>query len=396
MTAAATPPIRIVDFSTHLSGPLASHLLIGLGAEVIKIEHPRIGDGNRGNLPLIDDLGSFHFALNSGAKSLTVNLKSPEWPAIAAACADWADAVIVGARPSDARKRGMDFETLSAANDKLIYVSLSGFGNEGPWTDLPAHGQTMDAFAGLVPTVKEEGALQPQTRPLWRTAGTSLGGVFAAMGVLAALHRRENGLDEPQYLSVSIWGTAMWWNWRDTTMLANTGDYWTDYSDLGSRYSLYSTADDRVVLIAVSERRFWETIVDLLELPAEWRERGDWALSGMDHGSGEAHQDERRLLAEKIGEKTMDEWTPILTEAEVPFAPLLTIEEALNSEHAKVNGVMRETTLDGKTYQVPSVPIRFAADEASVENPGPVAPPPGLGADNDEILDELGVNAPAS
>src|ERR1700761_1297040 len=391
----STPPIKIVDFSTHLSGPLGSHLLIGLGADVIKVENPKTGDGNRGNLPLIDDLGSFHWALNSGARSLTVNIKSPEWPEIAAACARWADAVIVGARPSDARKRGMDFETLSAANPKLIYVSLSGFGNEGPWTNLPAHGQTMDAFAGLVPTEKKEGDLQPQTRPFWRTAGTSLGGVFAAMGVLAPLHRRENGLEEPQYLSVSIWGAAMWWNWRDTTMLANSGDYWTDYSDLGSRSGLYSTADDRVLLIAVSEKRFWESIVDLLELPSEWRERGDWSLSGMDHGSGDSHNDEREAIAAAIAGKTMAEWTPILTDAEVPFAPLLTIEEALGSEHAKVNGVMRETTYRGKTYEVPSVPIRFAADEAGIENPGQVAPPPELGADNDAILDELGVGARA-
>jgi crotonobetainyl-CoA:carnitine CoA-transferase CaiB-like acyl-CoA transferase len=389
----STPPIRVVDFSTHLSGPLAGHLLIGLGAEVIKVENPKTGDGNRGNLPLIDDLGSFHWALNSGAKSLTVNIKSPEWPEIAAACARWADAVIVGARPSDARKRGMDFETLSAANPKLIYVSLSGFGNEGPWTNLPAHGQTMDAFAGLVPTQKAAGDLQPQTRPFWRTAGTSLGGVFAAMGVLASLHRRENGLEEPQYLSVSIWGAAMWWNWRDTTMLANAGDYWTDYSDLGSRYGLYSTADDRVVLIAVSERRFWEAIVDLLALPGEWRERGDWSLSGMDHGSGDAHDDERDAIAAAIAGRTMDEWTPILTEAEVPFAPLLTIEEALNSEHAEVNGVMRETTYHDRDYRVPSIPIRFAADEGSVENPGPIPPPPDLGADNDDVLDQLGVAA---
>lgn len=391
----APTPIRIVDFSTHLSGPLASHVLTGLGAEVIKVEHPKVGDGNRGNLPLIDDLGSFHWALNSGARSLTVNLKSPEWPQIAAACSRWADAVIVGARPSDARKRGMDFETLSAANPKLIYVALSGFGQDGPWADLPAHGQTMDAFAGLVPTEKEKGDLQPRTRPFWRTAGTSLGGVFAATGILAALHRRENGLEEPQYLSVSIWDAAMWWNWRDTTMLANSGDYWTDYSDLGSRYGLYSTADDRVLLIATSEKRFWSTLIDLLELPEEWRERGDWSLSGMDHGSGSEHQDEREAIAAAIGGKTMAEWTPILTEAEVPFAPLLTIEEALASEHAKANGVMRTTEYKGKTYQVPSVPIRFASDEASVENPGPISPPPDLGADNEAILDELGVNARA-
>src|ERR1700754_984894 len=139
-------PLRIVDFSTHLSGPLASHLLTELGADVVKVENPRNGDGNRGNVPLIRGAGMMHLALNSGARSLAVDRRSDDWDATLAAAAGWADAVLVGSRPKDARKRGMDFETLAKANPELIYVSLSGFGDQGPWKDYTAHGQTIDAL----------------------------------------------------------------------------------------------------------------------------------------------------------------------------------------------------------------------------------------------------------
>ena len=95
--------------------------------------------------------------------------------------------------------------------------------------------------------------------------------MFAALAILAAVHRRDQGLDTAQYLGVSLWHSAMWWSWRDLTSLANTGERWLDYSDLGSRYSLYRTADGQVALVAPSEKRFWDPFVDLLGLPPSGR-----------------------------------------------------------------------------------------------------------------------------
>ena len=392
MTSGTGP--RIVDFSTHLSGPLATHLLTELGATVIKVENPRTGDGNRGIFPVGGGLGMMDLALNSGARSLAVDRRSEQWPRVVEACARWADAVVVGARPIDARRRGMDFTTMKQFNENLIYCSISGFGDHGPWRDLTAHGQTIDGYAGLVPV--DEGEVQPVTRSGWRTAGTTLGGVFAAMGILAALHRRDHGLGRAQYLGVSLWQAAMWWSWRDLTMLANTGEEWLDYSDLGSRYSLYRTADGHVALVAPSERRFWEPFVELAGLPAEWKGVGDWAESGMDHGAGEAYAHERPVIAAAMATRTLDEWTAILAEAEIPFAPMLSLQEAMESEHAAVNGVLRETTTaEGRTYRLPASPIRLSDSDAAAPAPGPLSPPPAIGADTEALLAELGVAAPA-
>jgi crotonobetainyl-CoA:carnitine CoA-transferase CaiB-like acyl-CoA transferase len=386
--------IRIVDFSTHLSGPLATHLLAELGATVVKVENPRYGDGNRGIFEVAPGAALFHLSLNSGTRSLAIDRRSEDWPHVVAACARWADAVVVGARPLDARRRGMDFETMRAANPELIYCSISGFGDEGPWRDLTAHGQTIDSYAGLVDVV--DGDPQPHTRPGWRTAGTTLGGVFAAIGLLGAINRRDRARVSgdpirPQYLSVSLWQAAMWWSWRDLTTLANAGEPWLDYSDLGSRYSLYRTKDRRVVLCAPSERRFWEPFVDLVGLPAEWKQVGEWGASGMDHGEGEAYAHERVTIAERMATRTLDEWAPLFAEAEIPFAPVLTLDEAMSSEHAQVNGLMRETELEGETYRIPAIPVRRGADDSSLERPGPMSEPPAIGAQTAELLAELGV-----
>ena len=383
--------LRVVDFSTHLSGPLATHLLTELGADVIKIEHHRHGDGNRKPLAGegIEGVGAMHLALNSGARSLAVNSHSKEWPKLVAAAAAWADAVVVGTRPADARRRGMDFETMRKANPKLIYCAISGFGDQGPWRDYTAHGQTIDTFAGLVPI--EPGDPQPVTRRGWRSTGPTLGGVFAAMAVLAAITRRERGAEKAQYLSVSLWQAAMWWSWRDLTTLGNSGNRWLEYGDLGSRYSLYETADDRVMLLAPAEKHFWASFCDVLGLPEDYKETGDWSGSGMCHGAGPQFDHERIEIAAKMRQRTLAEWEPLFEAAEIPFAPMLTLEEALESEHAQVNGVLRDTSIGGRPAKVPAVPIRFGADDKSTGPLGPLKPPPELGEHDAEILDELGL-----
>jgi crotonobetainyl-CoA:carnitine CoA-transferase CaiB-like acyl-CoA transferase len=359
-----------------------------MGATVIKVENPSTGDGNRDAFD-VGGIGLMHLALNAGARSLAVDRRSPDWPRIVAACAAWADAVVVGTRPSDARRRGMDFLTMREANPGIVYCSVSGYGDEGPWRDQTAHGQTIDAFAGLVPVVP--GDVQPQTRAGWRTAGTTLGGVFAAVGILNALYRRARGAAHAQYLSVSLWQAAMWWSWRDLTSIANTGEPWVDYGDLGSRYGLYTTADDRTLLVAPVEQRFWTAFCELAGLPDEVAARGDWTGSGMEFGVGDAYAQERVQIAGRVRTRPLDAWIGLLQKADIPFAPVLTLAEAIDNDHARANGLMRATRVGGRDFSVPASPVRLAAEDERLVAPGPLSSPPGIGEHNDEILRELGL-----
>lgn len=354
---------RVVDFSTHMSGPLASHLMCELGADVVKVERPGSGDGNRGLEPLVGGRGLFHDQLNSGARSIAVSTSSTHWPEVVAACAAWADAVIVGARPVDARRRGLDFESLVRHNPQLVYCSISGYGERGPWTDLPAHGQTIDALAGLVPVVSDHDG-NPTTPTGWRTSGPALAGVFGALGVYAGLHRRDRG-GGAQYVTTSLWGAAMWWSWRDLVCQANLDRPWNEYGDLGTRYSMYWTSDDRVILACPIEQRLWERFCDVLNLPESWKDHGSWSGSGMEFGATQEFAHERAVIAERMRGRTLQEWTEALAAAEIAFAPVLTTAEALQSEHAHAAHVMRPTEVLGREVQIAAAPVRFDADQTS-------------------------------
>lgn len=379
-------PLRVVDFSTHLSGPMASHLLVEAGADVIKIEHPVRGDGNRGNDPKLAGVSDMHLALNPGTRSLAVSTRSPHWSGVVEAAVAWADAVIVGNRPSDSAKRGLDFPTLLKANDRLVYCVISGYGLRGPWADYSAHGQNMDAYAGRVELDWDEG--EPVTRLGWRSAGTTLAGMFGAMGVLAGVVRRDRG-GGPQFVHTSIWQSAMWWNWRDLNTLANIGEGWTEYRDMGSRYNVYATEDGRAVLVCPVEKRFWDVFCDLAELPDELRDRGDWTHS-MEFG----FDDEMPVIAAAMRRRTMGEWREALLAADIPFAPVLTLEEAMSSDHAAANDVLRTTTTAaGDEVRVAASPLRLDPDLDSALEPGlaPLGPPPDVGQHNDDLLAEIGL-----
>ncbi|HVW42148.1 MAG TPA: CaiB/BaiF CoA-transferase family protein [Amycolatopsis sp.] len=384
--------MRIVDFSTHLSGPMASHLLAEAGADVIKVEHPVFGDGNRGMKPKIAGTGDFHIGLNSGVRSLTVSSRSPQWTEVIAACARWADAVLVGSRPSDARRRGLDFASLAAHNPRLVYCSISGYGLRGPWRDYPAHGQNVDALAGQVPIDEVDGRLV--TGAGWRSSGTTLAGVFAALGVLAALADNPQRTS-PKFVHVSLWHSAMWWKWRDLNDLANLGHPWPDYRDLGPRYSLYRTSDGRAVLVCPLEEKFWKAFCQLLDLPAEVAARGEWnkGNSGMDYG----YDGEYDIIAREIVKKPRDYWTAELERLGMPFAPVLDLAESMESPHAVDNDLMRATSFGGQALRVVASPIQMhISPDGEVSEPlPPLSPAPEIGEQSAEILRELGLELDA-
>jgi crotonobetainyl-CoA:carnitine CoA-transferase CaiB-like acyl-CoA transferase len=379
---------KIVDFATHFSGPLAAVLLAELGADVIKVENPTVGDGNRGVGPMIAGESMAHIALNRGKRSLAISPHSPQWPDVVRRCAAWADAVIVSGQPAALEKRGLTFEALVDANPQLVYCTVTGYGESGPWREFPSHGLNTDAWAGLVPVDWSD--CQPGPRRDYRSAGTTLAGLHAALGISAALYRRDHG-GGPQRVSVSIWESAMWWSWRDVATRSNLGEPWLAYRDLGSRYAMYRTADERAVLVCPAERRFWTAFCELLDLPDQFARRGDWGESGMDWG--ETYDDERIAIAERIAQRSLDVWADAFARAEIPFAPMLTLDEALASEQARAVGVLAETEVNGQRVTVARTPITIAAPDAPQQEP--LLPAPALGAHTDELLQELGSFASA-
>jgi crotonobetainyl-CoA:carnitine CoA-transferase CaiB-like acyl-CoA transferase len=390
---------RVVDFSTHLSGPIASRHLVQLGADVVKIEHPKVGDGNRQFPPFFHDEGIHHLVLNPGTRSLAVDPGSADWPRIVQAAARWADVVIVGNRPSNAIRLGIDFVSMTRHNNDLVYCLVTGYGVDGEWAGWPAHGLNMDSLAGAVPLEQVDG--RPDVPEYFRTAGTTVAGIEAALGIYAALHRRSQG-GGGQVVHLSVWESALSWMWRDVATFANLGRQWTPYKELGSRYCVYQTKDQKALLVCPSERHFWQAFCSELGLPHELKERGDWS-TGSDMGERYVALGEREVIQEKIFERTRAEWIGRLRQAEIPFAPILDWREAMASPHAQANGVMSEFEYCGNNVRIPVAPVSItpsatlaeggyeALASAHRDKARNVSRPPTLGENNAEVLRDFGL-----
>lgn len=375
--------LRIVDFSTHLSGPVASALLRDVGADVIKIENPRNGDGLRGLKPTIAGTGHYHVGLNSGARSLAITHTSPQWDRVVAACATWADAVIVGLTQRTARKLRIDYPRLRAIAPRLNYVAITGYGDRGPWRDVPAHGLNVEARTGRVPIEWHDGL--PEVSPSYQSTGTTAAGVMAAIGVLGAI-ARQGPSDEGEYVEVSLWASAMWWNWRNLNLVVNTGQQKPDYSTLGPRYALYPTADDRVLLVCPIEQKFWLRFCDVLGLPESWKSRGSWEGTGVDYG----YPEEREAIAAITRTRTLSDWLGKLSDASIPCSPLLSEREAIESEHAAAEQTLRTVQVAGQQARIVRPPFNFGPGERTPSAaPAPVTPQ--LGGDEATILRDLGL-----
>jgi crotonobetainyl-CoA:carnitine CoA-transferase CaiB-like acyl-CoA transferase len=374
--------------------------MMQLGADVIKIEHPRHGDGNRHFPPFSEGEGVHHLHLNVGTRSLAVDPGTPQWRRVVQAVARWADVVIVGNRPSSAERLGIDFASLQRVNPNLVYCLISGYGIEGEWAGLPAHGLNMDALAGTVTLEWKEGL--PRVPHAYRTIGTTAAGMHAAMAIYAALDRRHRG-GGGQVVHVSIWEAALAWMWRDLATYANTGKPWTAYQDLGSRYAVYAAADGKALLVCPIEQRFWTRFCDALGLPAELKARGDWS-GGTDAGAAYEGLGERAILQEHLRARSRDEWVAVLTAAEVPVAAVLDWSEAMASAHAEDNGVMAAYVHRGREVRVPTTPASITAAASVMVGGYPalaerhrrkadlVSRPPELGEHNAELLRDLGLS----
>ena len=379
--------IKVLDLSTHWSGSVASRHLAHLGAEVVKLENPRFGDGNRALAPLVAGLGISHLALNAGKQSVTADRRAADWPETLRRATRWADVVILGSQPGVARARGLDFDAFVAMNEQIVYCNISGYGEIGPWADYPLHGLNGDVVAGLVPVEMQDG--MPAPRPDYRSVGTTLSGIEAALGILEALRRRDLGMG-PQCVTTSVWEASMFWQWRDLTASLNIGQPSTAYGDLGSRYAMYGTSDDRVVLVCPVERKFWEAFCDLLDLPVAWKSVGSWGASGMDWGRGRT--EERHLIAERMRAWPLSDWLVRLEQAGIPFSPLLTVQEAAETGHAQAVGVMASMMVDGTEVQVPNIPLHVSSpgEVDGLRGPRSLPAAPALGADTQAFLSRIG------
>jgi formyl-CoA transferase len=320
--------------------------------------------------------------LNAGARSIVLDSRSSEWRPVVDALIRTADVVIVGGRPRSARARGIDFEAVRKLAPEIIYCSVTGFGDEGPWRDNAAHGLNPDAWAGIVPLEMDSGYPAPPESYL--SHGTPLAGLFAALGIMGALFNRAKA-GTAQFVSISLWSAAMWWNWRDINLQLNLGEGRESYGALGARYATYATADGRAVMICPIEQKFWVAFCADVGLQT-LAEKGRWESAHVDYGS----DDERPLIAARIAEHPLAHWIEVFTKSGIPFAPVLTALEAVRSQQAKAAYLTRSFMMNDVPVEVMASPVRVTTGTARTA-PRDLGPPPKLGEDTEALLAELGL-----
>src|SRR5205809_3773 len=265
---AALEGVTVLDFTRLLPGPFCTQLLCNLGADVIKIEDPQLGDYMRSVPPLVHDV-SYPFAMvNRGKRSLAVDLKTSEGQEILRRLVGRADIIVEQFRPGVMARLGADYDGLAMWNPKLIYCSFSGYGQNGPYKDLPGHDINFEALAGILSVTRNRDERRPAVPgvPITDLAG----GFNAAVAILASLRTRDR-TGRGEFIDVSIYDTAV------TLLVLGLARYFATGEEpapgetllTGSFpfYSLYETKDGQWLSVATVEPKFWERMCELIGAP---------------------------------------------------------------------------------------------------------------------------------
>jgi len=357
--------IRILESAHQYPGPYCSLLLADLGAEVIKVERPGVGD-------LARQLPDFFQSINGNKKSLTLDLKSLVARKILYRLVEVSDVFMEGFRPGVASRMGIDYPTLRKINPRIIYCSISGYGHEGPYRDLPGHDLNYQAMAGMLNCFQDE-------QGNFVAPGVAIGdlssGMFAAIGILAALQGRQK-TGQGQFIDVSMFDGLLSWMTTRLGIFWGTGRFERD-RDAG--YGIFRAKDGQFFTLAIAhEDWFWDRLCAAMSLP--------------EYQGIRAPERRRRRpeLAERLQKvflgKPREEWLKIIQEADVPIAPIKGPEEIEKDPHVLFRKMIYEiSTSSGEKIKQVGFPMKLA------DMPDPLrTPPPKLGEHTEEILRSLG------
>lgn len=363
--------VRVLDFTMFLSGPYGTRLLADMGAEVIKIE-PLQGDQlGRARRPLRDGYSTVFGHLNAGKKSMLLDLKSAPGRQAALDLAQKSDVIVENWRPGVADKLGMGYAAVSAINRRIVYCSISGFGQEGPWAQRAAYAAIVQASSGFdVAQMGYQHADAPQKTGIF--IGDVLGGLSAFAAIQGALFRRER-TGEGQYIDVSL---------LDGMFNVMVHEVQEAQHPLGTHGRLYRPLKtrDAFVVIAPSSPKNFRDLCACVGHP-EWVEDARFNNARALEANWDALMD---LIEAWTGVRAADECEQRLVEAGVPCARYRSMAEAMRHPHSVARGSFAAVQDPAGSYLVPNAPFRMPGLDTTVR-PGV----PGFGDSTATILREV-------
>jgi crotonobetainyl-CoA:carnitine CoA-transferase CaiB-like acyl-CoA transferase len=367
--------VRVVELASYITGPLAGQMLADLGADVIKVEQPKSGDPFRAG-----GYSSQFIGHNHGKRSLTLDLKVDGALGAFDRLAATADVLIENFRPGVAGRLGIGYERTRQLNPRIIYCSISGFGQTGPYVDRPSYNEIGHALSGLWTQIIKGKDLRPPGPAL----SDPLTAVFAFQGILTALYARER-TGQGQRVETSMLEATM-------GFMAAAYSSWFGRGEVSSRRPRHSQAygfwcaDGLALGIHLSSPvKFWEALVrtvgreDMLHDP-RFATTADRV---------EQYDTIYEELIPVFASRPRDEWLALLRAADVPAAPIYTVDQALEDPQVRHLGLEQrvEHPTQGEVRWI-RYPNHFSATPL-----GTPLPPPALGEHTDQILTELGFTA---
>ena len=369
--------VRVLDLSRLLPGPYCTQILADLGAEVIKVEEPTLGDYMRWFPPLVGGVSAFYLMVNRNKKSITLNLKNPKGREAFMRLAKAADVIVEGFRPGVAKRLGVDYESVKSVNPRIIYCSITGYGQTGPYKDQAGHEINYLAYAGVLSLTGQRGG--PPAIPGVQVADLA-GALYAAISILAALrHRDRTGTG--QYIDVSILDCVV------SLLCLQAGFYFaTGRPPLRGEfmlqggvpcYNIYRTSDGKYIAVGAVEEQFWKNLCKALGLEE---------FTDYEYAVGKDKEKVYQALAKKFESKTRDEWVEELKNVDCCCTPIYTLDEVFSDKHVLSRGILEEIEDEqlGK-IKVIGYPARLGSTPAVVRSS-----PPSLGEHTEEILASLG------
>ena len=389
--AGALQRFRVLDLTRVFSGPWAAQMLGDLGAEVIKVERPEVGDDSRRLAPFFsnpsrpDSESVFFASTNRNKRSITVDLAHPEGQALIRSLAEKSDILIENYKVGTLRRYGLDYETLAAINPRLIYCSITGFGQTGPYSHRPGYDLVFQAMSGLMSVTGTED--EPQR--VGFVVSDFIGGMYTSISILAALQRRaETG--RGQYVDISLLDTQLAALSHIASNHLLTGNIPRRYgtsAPQGAPSQMYRCADRQIVVVVGNEDQFarFARTIGMPQLCADERFSSNAARLANKPVLNE-------IIERALAAHTCDEWLARLDEAAVPSGPVLDLQGVFEHPQVRHRGMKVEPS-GGPEGALPHVanPIRFSESPVTSYRDAPL-----LGADTDYVLSTvLGMNAEA-
>jgi crotonobetainyl-CoA:carnitine CoA-transferase CaiB-like acyl-CoA transferase len=372
--------IRVLDFTQMMMGPWATQFLGDMGAEVIKIERPGVGEWERGLRAMGDLLGGqspFFLAMNRNKKSVAMNLKHPRAREVVLRLAESCHLVTENFRPGVMDRLGIGYEDLRGVNPSIVYIAGTGFGPDGPFVDRPGQDLLIQAMSGLAAYGGRRGDPPTPSGSSIVDASTAL--LLAFSAVVGLFHRERTG--EGQRIDVSLYGTAIALQCQEIAAFLNMERRW-DRSEAGiggawlsAPFGIYRTADGHLAL-AMGSLSVLGELLGISELASYEDPERAWAdRDGI-----------YRMIAARLPERPTDDWLALLATRDVWCAPVQYFDRVVTDPQVRHNELLATVQYPGVgEVRVVGIPTRFSGTPGTIR-----LSPPTVGQHTDEVLAGVG------